>query len=527
MKTPALLIAFAASCLHAAAHQEVVIPSVFSDHMVLQRDMEVPVWGISEPGESISVTFGGQTKTVSADEAGKWKALLDAMPASAKGRTLTVKGSNEITVKDVLVGEVWICSGQSNMAWTVSKTDNAEEEIANGDFPQIRQYKAMQATARRPQSDVEGEWFVASPETVGNFTATGFYFGRELHEKLDIPIGLINTSWGGTRAEAWTSAGGLKKNPKADPILNEWKDASFNYDPKSDQERYETALENWKVRVAKAREAGQGPPFPRRPRTPGHPRDSQHCPSALYNGMLHPLIPYGIRGAIWYQGESNRERAKQYRAIFPGMIRDWRAKWKQGAFPFYFVQLANFQQPATEPGTDNSWAELQEAQALTLQALPKTGMATINDIGAADDIHPRNKQDVGRRLARWALVRDYGQKGMMISGPIYKDYAVEDDRIRVHFDYAGNKLKTRDNQPLKWFEIAGEDKVWHWADAEIDGATVVVSSPDVPSPVAVRYAWTANPEGANLVNRDGLPTSLFRTDDWERVTKGNVLPGVN
>ncbi len=525
MKTPAapLILLAVLWCGSALAHLK--LPSVFSDHMVLQRDREVPVWGTGDAGETVTVKFAGQTKKTTADQEGNWKVMLDAMPTSAEGRTLKVSGTSEVAVEDVLVGEVWICSGQSNMQWTVRQSANPEQEAANSNYPLIRQFAVPRVTGRRPQADCDGQWFVASPETVPNFTAVGYYFGRELHRELKIPIGLINTSWGGTRAEAWTSRNGLKKNPKAKPILNAWDAAADKFDPAAAKEKYETALANWKEKTKKLREEGKRTGRP--PQPPRHPRDSQHCASALYNGMIHPLVPYGIRGAIWYQGESNQGRAKQYRAILPGLIRDWRSKWKQGAFPFYFVQLANFRQPATEPGTDNEWAELQEAQLMTMQTVPKTGMAIINDMGAAKDIHPKNKQDVGERLARWALVRDYEQKGIVISGPVYKEHKIKGDKVSVEFLYGGKKLKSRDGEPLKWFEIAGEDKVWHWADAEIDGASVIVSSPDVPNPVAVRYAWTANPVDANLVNRAGLPASLFRTDNWDRVTKDNVVPPVN
>ncbi len=509
----------------AFATPEVSLPALFSDHMVLQQGQKVPVWGWADAGENITVSFGNQKKTATAGAEKTWRIDLEPLKANATPTKLSIAGaSNTIDIEDVLVGEVWVCSGQSNMAWTVSRAKDPEGEKAAANLPQIRHFKVALKTAIEPATDCTGAWEVTSPDTVSNFTAVGYFFGRDLHQRLNVPVGLINTSWGGTRSEAWTSRSGLERIELAQPILATWQEAQKNWNREEAEKTYQERLAKWKERAEKLKAEGKGKRPGRRPQQPAEPRTSRHAPSTLFNAMISPLVPYAIKGAIWYQGESNSVRAHQYRKLFPGMIADWRAHWGQGDFPFYFVQLANFRAPSTEPGTPNDWAELQEAQLLTLKALPKTGMATINDIGDAKDIHPKNKQDVGRRLARWALANDYGKKGVIASGPLYKEMKIEDGKIRISFDYAGGGLKSRDGGPLKRFEIAGEDKVWHWADAKIDGTSVVVSSGAVTKPAAVRYAWASNPQGANLVNSDGLPASLFRTDDWPGVTVGKNAP---
>jgi len=507
-----------------SALADVRLPSIFSNGMVLQRDEPVPIWGWAEPGELISVGFTNQKLSATAGENGKWSVTLEPLATNSKGAQLTVTGKNTINITNILVGEVWICSGQSNMQWTVRQSMDPEKEIAAANYPLIRHFGIARATAATPQADCAGQWIATSPTTVANFTAVGYYFGRELFQKLDVPIGLINTSWGGTRSEAWTSNEALKATPAGAPILDTWDTAIKAYDSEAAKTAHAAQMEKWKTRAEKAK--ADGKKAPRAPRLAGDPNLSRHAPSRLYNAMVAPLTPYAIRGAIWYQGESNQGRAHQYREIFPAMISDWRKQFGQPDFPFYFVQLANFKAASTEPNIPDMWAELQEAQTLTLRKLKNTGMATINDIGEAKNIHPKNKQEVGRRLARWALAGPYKKKDVVRSGPIFRESKVEGDKIRIHFDHIGSGLKSRDGGELKRFEIAGEDKKFVWAKAVIDGDSVVVHSPEIKAPVAVRYAWAANPEGANLVNSEGLPASLFRTDDWPGATVNEKNPPI-
>ncbi len=500
----------------------VELPKMFSDHAVLQRGEKVPVWGWGDAGEQVTVEFGGQSVAAKAGEGGSWQVELEAMEAHAEGRTLKVTGSSSggVEVRDVLVGEVWMASGQSNMQWRLAQTERAEEDIPTAEFPGLRMYLTPNVTALTPQRKVGGEWLETNPENAGQFSAVGYYFGRKLHRELGVPVGIICTAWGGKPSEAFTSREGLLTEPEGKALVDQLDQAMASYDEEKAKANFEKALAAWEKKVeeikAANKESGKNQGLPRKPGMPQAPGLNPGRPASIYNAMIHPWVGYALRGAIWYQGESNAGRAKQYETIFPQLILDWRRLW-QKELPFYFVQLANFKKPSTEPGVPDEWAELQNAQRLTL-ALPKTGMAIINDIGMANDIHPRNKLDVGERLARWALAMDYGKTGVAISGPIYKGSKIEGDKVRIEFDHAEG-LKSRDGGPLKRFEIAGEDRKWVWAEAKIDGESVVVSSPDVPEPVAVRYAWASNPEGANLVNGEGLPASLFRTDDWKLKTE--------
>jgi sialate O-acetylesterase len=406
-------------------------------------------------------------------------------------------------------GEVWVCSGQSNMAMQVQSSNDSKEEIAAADYPNIRLFTVSRKVAQKPLNDCQGSWSQCSPETVPSFSAVGYFFGRKLHQELNVPIGLIHTSWGGTPAEAWTRIELLKANPDFEPILARHAERLANF-PRAKRE-YSEKLEQWKQAAEKAKVEGKNPP--RRPRAPLGP-DNPHSPAGLYNGMIAPLIPYGIQGAIWYQGESNASRAYQYRRLFPTMITNWRKDWRQGNFPFLFVQLANFMDTKPDPG-ESAWAELREAQTMTL-SLPNTGMATIIDIGEAKDIHPKNKQDVGKRLALWALAETYNND-IVYSGPLYKSMKIEGGRIRLSFDHVGGGLVSRGDEILKGFAVAGADREFVWADAEIDGNTIVVGSDKVAEPVAVRYGWADNPV-CNLYNKEGLPAGPFRTDGWPGVT---------
>ncbi len=384
---------------------------------------------------------------------------------------MVIQGTNRIVFANVLVGEVWVCSGQSNMAFGLSQADNAEAELTAADYPSIRLFTVKRSTSARRLKDISGEWYSCTSKSAASFSAVAYFFGRELHNTLNVPIGLIHSSWGGSTAEAWMSLATLRTDPGFEPIVRRWYSA----------------------------------------KEPIH-----HHPANLYNAMIAPLMPYAIRGAIWYQGESNAGRAYQYRTLFPALICDWRGAWRQGDFPFYYVQLANFRQRKDSPG-ESAWAELCEAQLMTLN-LPNTGMAVINDIGAANNIHPTNKQDVGHRLALNALAKTYG-RDVPYSGPVYDSMTVEDSAIRLHFKHTDGGLIAKGGE-LESFAIAGEDRNFVWANAVIDGETVVVSSPAVPDPVAVRYAWADNPQ-ATLYNDAGLPASLFRTDNWPGLTVDN------
>ncbi len=491
---------FTASALAAGtATADVKLPAIFGDNMVLQADKKVPVWGTAEPGEKIEVrvsidqaatTAAGnaasesvmQSKEATADDKGNWKVVLDALPASDEPIGFVVTGKNKLTIENVLVGEVWVASGQSNMEWPVKAANDPEKEIAEAKFPEIRLFQVTKAVSpKAPADDVEGHWAVCNPETVGSFSAVAYFFGREIQNATSRPVGLIGTYWGGTPAESWTSREKLESVESLKPLVT-----------------------NWDTLAQK--EGDEGDKAQKNP----------HHAATLYNGMLEPIIPFAIRGAIWYQGESNAGRAYQYRTLFPTMITDWRERWGQGDFPFLFVQLANFKQRKDQPA-DSDWAELREAQSMTLE-LPKTGQAVIIDIGEAGDIHPRNKQDVGKRLALAAMAVAYDKKDVVSSGPVLKDAKFEDDKAVLTFDHVGGGLEAKGGA-LKGFAIAGEDRVFKWADAKIEGDTIVVSSSEVKNPKAVRYAWADNPE-ATLYNAEGLPASPFRTDEWPGVTEG-------
>jgi sialate O-acetylesterase len=661
-----LLLATAATAL-----AEVSLPSVFGPSMVLQRDVSVPVWGTASPGEEIQVTFADQKKTTKASDTGKWRVDLDPMPASkpeAAGETLVVEGKNRVEFPDVLVGDVWVCSGQSNMQWVLANTDNAEEEIASADLPRIRLLRFPQVKALEPQEDIRASWQVCSPKVARSFSAVGFYFGRKLHQELNVPIGLIQSAWGGTPIESWISTEGLAAGPMGAELLKDrdviiadypkererWVQMAealaekhrkeglpiiYHADPgKQDQEKayampehpdsdwsevmmpsiwekdgpqrdgvlwYRTKVdlpqslqgkdlilslgkvddfdvtyvngeevgglkesEAWKVpreypiparltgtssltialRVfdrsgsggftsgkndlwlglgkGKERVSLAGPwkmrvvlelppavgPGRYLPKPPVDP-DTPHFPAVLYNGMISPIVPYGIRGAIWYQGENNAGRAEQYRELLPLLIQDWRTKWKNEELPFGIVQLVRFGKPATGP-SDDGWARLRDAQLNTAKTVPHTGLAVCIDLGDAEDVHPRDKRPVGERLARWAL-HDVHGRDIVRGGPIYDRAEFSEKKARITFTDVGEGLSARGGEPLRYFTIAGEDKVFHPAEAKIVGRdTVEVWAENVSNPVAVRYAWANNPEGVNLVNSEDLPASPFRTDLW-------------
>ena len=452
-----------------AVFSATTLPAIIGDHMVLQRGQPIPIWGRDDPGTEVEVAIAGKSASAKADEAGKWSVELPAMEAGGP-HTLTVKGSGEINVKDVLVGEVWLCSGQSNMEWTVSRSNDREDEIAAANYPRIRHIKIPHVAADTPRSDVNSRgWQVSSPATAGNFTAVGYFFGRHISKELDVPVGLIGSNWGGTRIEPWTPPVGFRKVPKLASIAK-------------NLEKYPEKRKDGSI--------------------------NHQSPLALYNGMIHPLVPFAIRGALWYQGESNHGEGMLYHEKMKALIYGWRALWKREDLPFYFVQLAPYRYGGDPTRLPGIW----EAQLKTL-SVPHTGMAVTVDIGNVGDIHPRNKQDVGKRLALWALAKTYGRKYLVYSGPLYRSMKVEGEEVRLRFDHVGGGLVSRDGAPLSRFTIAGADRKFVEAKARIDGDTVVVHTDGVEKPVAVRFAWHQEAE-PNLSNEEGLPASPFRTDDW-------------
>jgi sialate O-acetylesterase len=450
------------------ATADVRLPKIFTDNMLLQRDQPVRVWGWADAGEEVSVALAGKSAATKADDKGQWAVGLPALKAG-EALELAVKGKNELTLKNILIGDIWVCSGQSNMEMGLNGCLGAAEDIKAADLPKIRRIKFNHAKSGQAEADAPTAtpWQVCTPQTAGGFTAVGFYFAREIQQKTGVPIGIVDSNWGGTRIEPWVAPTELA------------------------------------VPAAKG-DVG-----------------------SMYNAMIAPLLRLPIKGALWYQGESNGTEGDSYYEKMLALIGGWRKQWGQGDFPFYFVQLANFQAPSVDPAGGNGWARLREAQTKAL-SIPNTGMAVIIDsvpLTQSGDIHPKNKFDVGMRLARWALGRDYGQKDLVVSGPLFKALKIDGEKARLEFTHTGSGLMlgkkeglapaTEDKEAkLQRFALAGADKKWFWATAVIESNTVVVSSPDVKEPVAVRYAFEMNPDGANLFNREGLPASPFRTDAW-------------
>ncbi len=659
---------------------EVTLPALISNGMVLEKSAKTPVWGKASPGEEVSVIFNGQSATTTADNQGKWIIHLDLEKSPAGPFEMTIKGKNTLTLTDVLVGEVWVGSGQSNMAWTMVNTTGSQEEKARSANPQIRQFTVKQNASAEALDDVVGTWVSASPETTYKFSAVGYYFAKALHQDLQVPVGLVISAWGGTPIESWISMPSIDSVPAFKARRAQlWPDLIRFPAYQKEKETYVTAMKAWTQKAGRedkpapetspyageaitasewtpveipgevaspqlppagvvwirrevdlpepsssamalnlplngfdtiywngkliaqtplenfpglgavrrygrysvapallkkgkntiairlyqpvqpskftgvpkvgalplngtwlARTESTFPPLAKdvdpAPLPPITPFGSQNIASALYNGMIHPILPLAISGVIWYQGESNAGRAHQYRSTFPLMINDWRTQWGRPELPFYFCQLANYQAKTTVPG-ESAWAELRDAQSSTLP-LPHTGQAVLIDIGESADIHPRNKKDVGERLARIALVKDYG-KSVVYSGPVYESMRVDGNKILLSFKYTEGGLAAKPlpetydintaqkqtaplvrqspNSPLEGFAICGEDKKWVWADARIEGNQVIVHSDQVAAPIAVRYAWADNPT-CNLVNGAGLPASPFRTDDFPATT---------
>ncbi|MFA6546094.1 MAG: sialate O-acetylesterase [Limisphaerales bacterium] len=494
--TPAILL-----CLAAAARAEVKLPAIFGDHMVLQREASVPVWGTAAPGEEVTVTIAGQTATTKAGADGKWSVKF-AMLAGPGPHTLTVKAGNTLTFSDVLVGEVWLGSGQSNMAMTVSGVKDSEQELAAAKLPQIRMFTEGSAASTTAQTEGKGQWVVCAPDTVGRFSATAFFFGREIHKALNVPVGLINSSVGGTPIESWIAPEAQLASPELKRFFEQTRQQEGKIDAVKARAKFEQDHAKWKEAAKKAR--ADGKPVPRAPRDPVAQAERKGNIGGLFNGKISPLIPYAIRGAIWYQGEANSsaEKAPFYHAQLSLLVSDWRARWGHD-FPFAWVQLPNF----GGPGRD--WPLVREGMLKTLK-LKNTGMAITIDIGEEKNIHPKNKQEVGRRLGAWALGTVYGRK-VVTSGPLPAGHQVRGNEVVLSFTHADGGLVARDGE-LKGFVIAGEDKQWKRAQARIEGDKVIVSNAELKQPVAVRYAWENFPT-CNLFNGAGLPASPFRTDE--------------
>ncbi len=502
--TVSLLIFFSS-----ALGAQVRLPAIFSDHMVFQQKQSNPVWGWAAPGETIVVEIHGQSHLTKADGEGNWRVELRPIPAGGPYQLHIQGESSKFFIEDVLVGEVWICSGQSNMVWSIQNSFDADLEKLSADYPEIRLITVPRVGTQEPQEDFAGSWDKCSATTIADFSAVGYFFGRRLHQVLDVPVGLIDNAWGGSAAEAWIRRDVLENDARFDQLMDWWEQEESTYD-------YESALTEWHTKHASWLASGrQGDP----PRRPANPMAGNHRPGNIYNGVLHPTIGYGIQGVIWYQGESNASRAYQYRDLFPLMINHWREEWGEGNFPFYYVQLADFLAETEQP-EESAWAELREAQTMTMDLVENTGQAVIIDVGEGRDIHPRDKKTVADRLARWALGRDYG-KDIAYQSPTYRSMQKEGNRIVLTFDHSRSGLYSFDTADPVGFAIAGEDKNFVWAEAKIiDNNRVEVWSDSVSDPVAVRYAWANNPV-CNLYSREGLPVTPFRTDDWPGITVDN------
>jgi sialate O-acetylesterase len=476
MKT--ILVTLAGIFFFLSGSAQITVAKLFTDHVVLQRSQPVPVWGTAASNEKVTVRMNNQLKTAKADNSGKWAVLLDPQPAGGPYE-MTVYDKDSVVVRDILIGEVWLCSGQSNMEFPLKNAMNADTEMKQASYPEIRQFKVARDQAASPKEEItKGSWSVCTPESAGDFTAVGYFFAREIQKRLKVPVGLINSTWGGTMIECWISRGAFEKS-------NEFKSMIATL-PKISPDSLS-------------------------------PQNPDEYPTTLFNAMINPLIPYGIRGVLWYQGEANASRAYQYRQALPLLISDWRQRWGIGNFPFYLVQLASFEADHGDSEHGSTWAELREAQTRTLN-VPNTGIAITTDIGESHDIHPKNKQDVGRRLAAIALNNLYGQT-MQYSGPVFESFRTDSNKILLSFTHTGSGLMARDKYGyLKGFEIAGGDHHFHYAKAYLRDNQVVVYSDIVPDPQEVRYAWADDPSDANLYNQEGFPAIPFRTDQWKGLT---------
>jgi sialate O-acetylesterase len=468
-------------------HAKVKLPSLFNEGMVLQRDQKIPVWGWADPAEQVKITFNNKTYTTVAGKDSTWSVSMEAMKAGGP-YTMAIAGhTNTITIKDILMGDVWVCSGQSNMEFTLSGSKALyPAEIANSTNPNIRHFYVKKTISFTPLTDVTSfGWRSANPQSVLSFSAVAYFFAKAMYEKYHVPIGLIHASWGGTTIQNWMNKESLKEFPEKK------KSAEFM------EANYE------KIKVAELEK-----PVAKR-------RSFLGSPTALFNGMIAPLTAYGVKGVLWYQGESDSKRAFEYQKLFPAMIKGWRSQWKQEKLPFIYVQLPNYGPVNTSP-SESGWAELREAQAMAL-SLPETGMAITLDIGEKGNVHPLNKADVGKRLALVAQHVVYGEP-IVYSGPLYEKMQIKGNKVTISFSNVGGGLQAKDGENLKNFAIAGADQRFVWAKAKIKRNKVIVWSDEISLPVAVRYAWADSPEDINLYNKEGLPAAGFRTDNWPGIT---------
>lgn len=511
--TRGLSFLIAGFCIVTSSAQAAVrLPHIIGSNMVLQRDKAIPVWGWGDAGEKVTVKFAGQKVSTKADAKGNWRLNLSAVKAGGPYQ-MVVRGTNSIKLTNILVGEVWLCSGQSNMKRGIRLVTNTKQEIAAADYPNIRLFNVPMVSWGITKDDVESVWRPCSPENIlhpfwQGFSGTAYFFGRELHKKLNVPVGLICSAWGGTRVEPWTPLAGLAEVPEVSGVMKSAVDATEIY--RQNVAESLGPIEKWIEECRKALKEGRT--LPPRPVLPKHPLDDRTQPTSLYNAMIYPIVPFAIRGATWYQGEANRDSGDgmMYYYKMQALVKGWRKVWAQGDFPFYYVQLAPFKY---EKGSPFWLPEIWEAQTAAL-SIPNTGMAVTVDIGNLRDIHPKNKQDVGKRLALWALAKTYGRDDLVYSGPLYKSMTVEGSKIRISFDHTGSGLASRDGKSLTWLQIAGADGKFVEAKAKTDGNTIVVASDTVGAPVAVRFAWHQEAV-PNLMNKEGLPATPFRTDRWQ------------
>jgi sialate O-acetylesterase len=543
-------VAFVLALLSPQLRADVALNGLFTDNMVLQSGQPVPVWGTADAGETVTVTFAGQKKTADPRN-GRWQVALDPLPASNDGQTLTITGHNTITLQNVVVGEVWLASGQSNMGFPLNAASNAATEIPQATDPLLRFYSVAHMCSADVQTNVKGKWETSTPDGAKNFSAVAYFFGKALRAKLNEPVGLINSSWGGTPAQAWTSMDALRQDPPFPKFIDQWNKALTDHQNVLAHPELETAYQDtlkkwqaevapsfndamkaWNAAVAANGAAAAGPkptpsqPEPKNPDPTGMPNPSARpsVPGVIFNGMIAPLIPFSVKGVIWYQGEANGGQGFEYRTLFPRMITDWRTRWAQASFPFLYVQLPGWSANDKRPPDQHGWPWLREAQLMTL-SLPETGMVVAADIGDPNNVHPKDKIDVGNRLALLARKIAY-KENIQAFGPLYDRFTVEGDKVKIHFKESGAGLVIGQSpwrppgiapwptDKLLGFVIAGADKHWVDAQAQIVGPdTIEVSSTQVSNPVAVRYGWANSPD-VNLYNKDGLPASPFRTDDW-------------
>lgn len=487
-----------------ALRAELKLPAIIGDHMVLQQKLANPIWGWDTPGTKVTVTFAGQTHTATAGADGRWTVKLAAVPANATPQKIAITGTSKREIQDVLVGEVWMCSGQSNMQWSMAQTYTGDIEGARAKRTNIRIVSVPQVGTQELKTDFKGQWEVATPENVKAFSAIGYLYGRTLHDILEVPIGLIDNAWGGSAAQAWIRRDTIAKDARFKLLMDETVKRETELSTQAAQARWQEAADKAKAGKKAA------------PQSPQQWLTGNARPGNIFAGVVNPTLGYGIKGVIWYQGESNAGRAYEHAELFPFLIEQWRKEQGQGDFSFYWVQLADFKAEKATPG-DSDWAELRETQTKTLR-LPNTGQAVIIDIGEGRDIHPRNKYDVATRLVRWALVKDYGLK-FPYRSPEFKSLAIAGNKATVTIDCFGSTLRTFDVNEPRGFAVCGQDRQWHWATGRVIAPDKVeVSSDQVAAPIAVRYAWADNPV-CNLFSADGLPVTPFRTDNFDMITK--------